>query len=330
MRKTKQPFRLFCILLFTSVSISMIYPATWADASSQNLGRCLRQEFDLAGERSAETHHYFMETKLLSYAPDGRRLGVDTYSLQLKYVPAKLAGKNADEITCTKFTIVRGGNPAVTVPALAGWTYAFRNEGNALDDKGQVFGIDHGKFEKLVDSQNRPLPPDVAYFVYNSFIDFHSLVNVFAQRTAAGKGIQDLRTIGQKIIHAAAFTEPPVNLGSQIKPGSVYKNGEVTLEFKGLSLVDDVACALVGYDSGQSSFKMIMQPLANLEITTVGASHYKGDLYIGLETNWVKRAVLDELVVSEAALPAPPNKVTSVIERNVVVRDVTEKEFERE
>ena len=58
---------------------------------------------------------------------------------------------------------------------------------------------------------------DKAYYVYNAFIDFHGFCNVFAEPTTGGKGIQDLKSIGDKIVHAAAFTEPPVNLGSGIE-----------------------------------------------------------------------------------------------------------------
>jgi hypothetical protein len=47
-----------------------------------------------------------------------------------------------------------------------------------------------------------------------------------ARPTAGGGGIQELRRIGQQIVHASAFTEPPLNLGSGIKKGSVFRNGE--------------------------------------------------------------------------------------------------------
>jgi hypothetical protein len=38
---------------------------------------------------------------------------------------------------------------------------------------------------------------------------------------------------------------------------------------------------------------------------------------------------MDELVVVEATLPMPPNKVNTVGERNILVRNVTAAEFAR-
>jgi len=66
-----------------------------------------------------------------------------------------------------------------------------------------------------------------------------------------------------------------------------------------------------------------------MEIRTVGSSHYKGDIYIDLVTNWVKKVTMDELVVTETTLPMPPGKINAVIERNIVIRNVSAKEFAR-
>jgi hypothetical protein len=66
-----------------------------------------------------------------------------------------------------------------------------------------------------------------------------------------------------------------------------------------------------------------------MEVRTVGSSHYKGDIYIDLSTNWVKKVTMYELVVSETALPMPPNKINSVIERDIIVRNVSAGEFAR-
>jgi hypothetical protein len=41
----------------------------------------------------------------------------------------------------------------------------------------------------------------------------------------------------------------------------------------------------------------------------------------------VQKATMTELVVSETILPMPPNKINSVIERNIVIRNVSENEF---
>jgi hypothetical protein len=283
----------------------------------------LRQTFDLGGPRTAQAQVFDMETRVITYAPDGKRVNTDLLKLGLKCTPARMSGKAADEYTCTRFTVQFGTGQEVTIPALAGWTYLFKNTATGLDDKGQVFGIDHAKFDNLTDANGQALPADKDYYVYNAFIDFHGFCNVFAEPTAGGQGIQDLKTLGQRIVHAAAFTEPPVNLGRNIAPGSTFKNGEVTLELKGLGLVDGTACALLGFDSGQSSFQMVVKPLPNMEVRAVGASHYKGDIYVDLTTHWVRKVTMDELVVAESTVPTLPNKISAVMERNTLIRNVT-------
>lgn len=285
----------------------------------------LRRTFDLAGPRTAQAQSYEMETRVITYAPDGKRVNTDMLKLGLKCAPAKLTGKDADEYTCTRFTVQFGTGKEVAIPAMTNWTYLYKSTATGLDDKGSMFGIDHAHFEKLTDANGQALPADKAYYVYNAFIDFHGFCNCFAEPTTGGKGIQDLKTLGQKIVHAAAFTEPPVNLGSNIASGSTFKNGEVTLELKGLSMVDGAACALLGFDSGQSSFQMVVKPMPNMEVRAVGASHYKGDLYVDLATRWVRKVTMDELVVAESTVPTLPNKMTAVIERDTVIRNVTPK-----
>lgn len=284
----------------------------------------LEQEFELAGERSSEAQYYLMETQLVHYALDGIRTAVDIYRLRLEYVPAVFSGKDGDEYICRSFTVQKGGGAPLSIPALEGWTYEFIP---GYDEAGRVFGIDHSRFEGLKASDGNPLAPDMAYFVYNTFIDFHAFCNTFAEKAEGGGGIQDLRTIGTKIVHAASFTEPPVNLGSNVAEGSTFKNGEVTLEFKGISLVDKKPCSLVAFDSGESSFHMIMKPQPRMEIKTVGSSHYKGDLYIDLESYWVRKVVMGEIVVSETTLPMPPHKINGVIERTTTIRSVSPSEF---
>jgi len=279
----------------------------------------LRQTFDFAAPRSRDAQSYEMETRVITYAPDGKRANTDVLRLWLKCTP----GKDTDQYTCQKFTVQFGSAPEAALPALENWTYPFKETATGMDEKGQVFGIDHVKFENLGDANGQPLPADKAYFVYNTFIDFHAFCNAFAEPTTGGKGIQDLKSVGQKIVHAASFTEPPVNLGSNIAKGSTFKNGEVTLALKGLSIVDEAACAIVAFDSGASSFQMIMKPMPNMEVRSVGSSHYKGDLYIDLATRWVRKVTMDELVVTETTVPMLPNKINAVIERNSTIRNVS-------
>jgi len=317
----------FTVLGF--IATAMVTPGLAAPAASAPEA-ILQQTFDLSGECSAEVQFFEMESRLIAYALDGKRTSTDVFRLRLKCVPARLSGKQADEYTCAEFTVQLGDAAPVSVPALRGWTYLFGTTPDDVDEKGQVFGIDHGKFAKLVDAEGKVVPPDKSYHVYNAFIDFHAFCNVFARPVpAGGKGIQHLKRIGDKIVHAAAFTEPPVGLGSDVANGSAFKNGKVTLELKGLSQVDGAACALVAYDSGESSFRMIAKPTPEMEIRSVGSSHYLGDLYIDLATRWVRKATMYELVVAETTLPMAPHKVNAVIERDILIRNVSKDEFAR-
>ena len=310
---------IFFILIAAGCSTNIQEPI-----SSDVVTSYLQQEFDLAGERPPEKQFYMMETRLVHFALDGKRTETKILRLWLEYAPASLSGKDQDEYICRKFTVQIGTEPPAAIPSLEGWSYILRF---GQDEGGQVFGIDHSKFENMKTEDNKSLPPDTAYFVYNTFIDFHAFCNAFAERIEGGNGIQDLKTIGDKIIHAASYTEPPVNLGSNVAEGSTFKNGEVTLEFKGISLVDSRRCSVVAFDSGESSFNMIMKPTPVMEIKTVGSSHYKGDLFIDLESYWVRKVVMNEIVISETILPMPPHKINAVVERATVIHSVSEAEF---
>jgi hypothetical protein len=311
--------RMTTVLALAIISNSVSPAGSASKPAGESL---LRQTFDFAAPRTRDVQAFEMETRVITYALDGKRVNTDILRLALKCVPGKSAGQDADQYTCTRFTLQLGNAPEVAIPAVENWTYSFKNTPTGLDEKGQVFGIDHARFEKLTDANGQPLPPDKAYYVYNAFIDFHGFCNVFAEPVDGGKGIQDLKHIGDRIIHAASFTEPPVNLGSNIEKGSTFKNGEVTLGFKGVSLVDEATCAIVAFDSGQSSFQMIVKPLPNMEVRSVGASHYKGDIYLDLATRWPRKVTMDELVVAESTVPMLPNKVNAVIERDTVIRNV--------
>jgi hypothetical protein len=287
-------------------------------------GTLLRRPFDLAAKRSAETQYYRMETEVVVLGPAGEPQGTDRYKLLLKCVPGSQSGKDADEYTCGRFTMQLGDAAAVEIPALAGWMDGYR------DQSDPVFGIDHGRFEGLTDSSGAALPPDKAYAVYNAFVDFHAFCNAFAQPTKAGHGVQDLTQIGQSIVHASAFTEPSTALGSNVREGSVFRNGKVTLMLRGLSLVDDAPCALVGFDSGRSSFTMILEPMPGLKITAVGGSHYLGDIHIDLQSRWVRKVTMTELVVTEVRLPAPQANTHAVVERSLAIASISGEQFARE
>jgi hypothetical protein len=296
----------------------------------------LNGPFDLAGARKPEVQYFIQETMVIQMGFDGKRLSSETFTLKLKSVPAALSGKGGDEYMVREFSIRAGEGQSETIPELAGWSYIFNVGAAGKDEKGQVFGIPHAKFENLTMSGGEKLTAIASYPVYNSFIDFHAFCDVFARPTSAGGGIQGLRMIGQQIVHDSAFSEPPVNLGSGIKEGSVFRNGEIKLVFKGLSLVDGAACAIVGFDSGESTLKMIMPLGADKDVVTVGGSEYLGDIQIDLATRWVRRVNLDEFVPTETRLPAmgqgpaaQGQKIQAYTVRHLLIRLVSREEFEK-
>jgi hypothetical protein len=290
----------------------------------------LRGVYDLGAARKPEVLYFRMETVVLHIGFDGKRTGSETYYLTLTCVPAALSGKADDEYTVGDFRYKVNDGAPVAIPALAGWTYLFSLTATGRDEKGQVLGIPHAKFENLVDGSGKKLPPTMSYFVYNNFIDFHSFNDVFGRPAIDGHGIQDLKQIGQRVVHASAFSEPPVNLGAGIKEGSVFRNGEITLEFKGLGVIDSAPCALVGYDSGESTLKMIVAAGTNADIVTTGGSEYKGDLWIDLATRWVRKVTMDEFVVTQTALPAPGRKMDAYTVRHILTRLISREEFEKD
>ncbi len=311
-------YRTIIVTLFLSM------PVVYLSAQQKPNGKKIFQkEYDLVPQHTKDTQYYVMESRLLKYALDGTHQGWDVYRLYLRCIPANKTSLKGDEYTCLKFIVQLSNSPEISIPSLANWKYFFSLTANAKDEKGQVFGIDHSKFERLVDENGKALPVENTYHVYNAFIDFHSM-SVFAEKTSEGKGVQDLKRIGQKIIHAASFSQPPVNLGSQVAEGSYFKNGEITLAFKGLSLVNKKTCAILEYDSGESSFYMLTKPFANMEVKTKGSSHYLGDIYKDLNGGWIQKATLHELVISETVVPGQTNKINSVIERSISINNVAE------
>jgi hypothetical protein len=244
--------------------------------------------------------------------------------LYLRCVPSNDPAKG-DEYSCLKFTVQINKGPELIIPSLTGWKYYFSMTANALDQKGQVFGIDHAKFENLKDEKGNAVPAGNTYHVYNAFIDFHSMF-VFCESSGVGKGAENLKQLGDKIIHSASYSQPPVNLGSQIAEGSYFKNGEVTLLFKGLSWENGKTCALIEYDSGQSSFFMKIKPMPNMEVVTKGSSHYWGDIYKDLAGGWFQKATLHEMVISETDIPSM-NKVNNVVERSISIKNIQRPEF---
>ena len=282
---SRSPRELY-VSIFTLSICCFLYPSL--SAQERRVEEVIKANYDLGRAHSRDPQSFIMQSLLVVFAPDGSRKDSTTYTLHLRSSPGK-SMEEGDEYTCTRFTVRSNNAAEISIPALTNWKYVFKPTPNSKDGKGQVFGIDHAKFEKIVDSNGQALPVEKQYHVYNAFIDFHAL-QFFAERTLTGKGVQDLHKLGDKIIHSSAFSEPPVNLGKQIKEGSVFRNGEITLEFKGIGMVNNRSCALLGYDSGNSSFIMLMEPMPSMNVNTKGSSHYWGDIirtFNPVGSNWL-------------------------------------------
>ena len=291
-----------------------------------NLEKIWGQKYNLVPRHSKDTQYYEMESKLQKFAPDGIIQGTDIYHFYLRCIPSANASKG-DEYTCLKFTIQINNAAAVSIPSLTNWKYFFSLELSAGDSsKKEFFDVDHSKFEKLTDENGKSLALENAYHIYNAFIDFHTM-SVFAEKTAKDSGAQDLKYVGNKIVHAASFSQPPVSLGNEVLQGSYFKNGKITLEFKGLGLMNKKSCAILEYDSGESSFYMLTKPMVNMEVNTKGSSHYWGDIFKDLSTGWIQKASLHELVVSETIVQGLNNKIHSVIERSIEIKNVARINF---
>jgi hypothetical protein len=221
--------------------------------NSEQLAGDLRGRFDLSFERTREPHFFQTETKYIHFGLNGKRLGVEFYVLKIEYVPKT---ENVDQYKCTELQLQVNDGPTVTVPELTNWVYIFNQMVSGADNSGPLWGILQDKFAKICDDEGKASPFTFRYAVYDNFIDFN-ITDIFARPTKFGKGIQELKEIGQRIVHVASFAEASVRFGAEIRPGSSFRNGEVSLELKGLSLVDGAPCALVAYNAGESSLRMV-------------------------------------------------------------------------
>jgi len=277
--------------------------------------------YDFTGSHSPQRQRFEMSSTLTMKAPNGQPAAVTVYRLILDCDPGTIVV--GDRYTCRSVSVQHDNQTPASVPSLAGWNYLFRHRSGERDGAGRTLGIDHAPFEHLVDANGTALSELDSYHVYNAFIDFHSF-QIFTDPTSAGAGIQNLQEVGSRIVHAASHSRPDTDLGEKVGAGSWFENGEVTLEFIGVGRSGDRACAIIAVDSGASSFRMLMKPMPQVEVRTEGGSHYWATIYKDLETMWIRRANLTELVVSETLIPGNAEPVRGVAERSIVVTNVTD------
>ena len=169
----------------------------------------------------------------------------------------------------------------------------------------------------------------MGYQIYNQFVQFHTYVDTFATPDLkGGKGIQDLKRVGDRIALDKFSEGYPLDVGLIIKEGSVYRPGEETLEFKGVSVVNDRLCALLDVDLGEGSYTMIMEVMPNVNATTVGGTRIICDIYLDLTSMWLKRAEMTVVDVTETSMGGKVVANTT-LESHYKIRALTEEEFKQ-
>jgi hypothetical protein len=250
----------------------------------------LMREYDLIGERSKETHYYIVQSELATHSSKGVLKSTDIYRKQLKVEPGNRSIGEADRFMCKKFSVKRGDAPEVTIPSLKGFSYDVNKDlldANGIDENGELYSVPEETFEGLKDDSGAQLPFEVGYQVYSAFYYYHSYTG-YAEPTSQGVGIQDLKRIGERVIVEGSFAESPLP-GRLAKDSSFWKNGEITLAFNGLSIVDGKPCAVLGLDSGVCHWSMPKTYMPIMNLKTVGVSNYQADIYLDLESKWVRK-----------------------------------------
>jgi len=299
------------------------------EQSLERLRQDIRGQFDLSVDRKPETQYFHMQTQFIHMGFDGKRTGVETYLLRLRCNPGALSGKKLDEYVCREFGLQLNDGPVTTIPILRLFTYQFDQLSGVLN-KGPMFGIPQEPFLGMKDSSGNQLPPDICYATYNNFVDFNALTDVFTRPMKYVKGIEQLKSIGDRIVHPGAFSEAPVSVIGVVRPGSVFRNGELTLELKGVSLVDGRPCALVNYDSGESTLRMaFIQSGKSEDVMMEGGSEYAGDIHIDLGSGWVRKVILNEFVVTQTYTESKPTKVPGYTARHILLRLISQQDFEK-
>lgn len=285
------------------------------------------QEYDLAGKRDRGTHYFKVESKLTTRSSSGKLKGVDTFRQLLSVTPGDRSDGQPDRFTCSRFSVQQGSNPAVGVPALEGFSYEVNRDlldKNSFDEQGQLYGIPESAFEGLADSKGEKLPFEISYQVYSVFFYYHSYTD-YAVPPPEGNGVQHLRRVGDRIVHHSAFAESPIP-GQLAKRGSTWKEGEVTLEFKGLGWIEERPCAILTFDSGTCTWFMPMNYMPVMNLKTTGVSNYRGEIQLDLESMWVKRL---DMILSEITRTTmwgiPVNK--SVPTTNLTIEAISQEEF---
>jgi hypothetical protein len=260
----------------------------------------LTREYDLAGPRSTEKHYILVQSQVDIYTHAGHVKKADTYREFLVCEPSTSDGDQAETFTCAKFAIERGDRPAVTIPSLAGFSYVV-DKGNLdqmmYDDRGQFYGLSDEPFQNLTDNTGTSVSTDDAYQIYSAFFYYHSYVG-YADPEPDDVGIQDLKRVGDKVKLPSSGLETRLP-GWLAGKGSKWRNGQTTLEFKGVAEIDGATCAIIGLVCGPSPWYMPLNLMPIFGLKTYGLSSFTADIYLDLQT---RRVRLLNYILTESAL----------------------------
>jgi hypothetical protein len=289
----------------------------------------LLQEYFLVGERSKQTHYYQVQSELATHSSKGFLKSTDVYREHLMVEPGNRSAGKADRFTCKKFSVKRGDAPEVTIPSLEGFSYDVNKDlldANGIDENGELYSVPEETFEGLEDDSGAKLPFEVGYQVYSAFYYYHSYTD-YAEPTSQGNGIQDLKRIGDRVILDGSFAESPLP-GKLAKDSSFWKNGEISLVFNGLSIVDGKPCAVLGLDSGVCHWSMPMTYMPIMNLKTVGVSNYQADIYLDLESKWVRKLDMVLYEITTTTMWGIPVE-KSVPRTTLTIRAMSKEEFDQ-
>jgi hypothetical protein len=249
-----------------------------------SLHKQLTAPIDLGGKPAQGEQTYHIATTVVTYDEQGKRLGAESYSLDLACWIQEEDAKSASRCECRGVTIKRDDGTQVSIPALIGWSYPFALRSRWYDEQGHAYGVKHEKFIGLTSSDGEAVSPDAAYQVYSLFHYFHD----FTHGLFSGANQTGPVSVGQRVPVEQSASEISLEFGNLFTEESVFVHDEMALEVKGLSVVNDAPAVILGFASG-GRLTMVGNPAPNMTIRTVGRSQYQGDAFVDLNTLWVSR-----------------------------------------
>jgi len=277
------------------------------------------KKHDFNGKCSDMLQYFIVEFEVFSHGSNGKRKNIDVYKLYIT--------READKYICKRLLFQHNDKHEVSIPSLAGWSYSFDAKSlnkEGIDEQGLMLGISHTKFENLVDSTGAKASIEAQYQVYSAFSYFHTWCNMIPEVYA-----KDLKKIGDMLINDLSEVESPVNLGSKFLSGSKFMHGIETIEFRGLSIIDDTICAIVGLDERGGGYIMNMKPMPVLKVKTVGGTRYLGDIYIELDSLQVKKVNATVIDITKTTMYGMPVDITVPV-TTITIKSVSKNVFDKE